>query len=186
VVYQERHIEMRNILYKYLIYPLIKHKFGYCGRNVQICRRGYFTYKNIFIGDDVYIGPNANFMSSVAKIIIENKVIIGPHVTIITGDHRTDVIGKYMYDVKEKLPQNDKDVIIDNDVWIGANVIILKGVKIGTGSVIGAGSIVTQSLELYSIYTGVPEQKIRRRFTTEQIKEHERILQLRQHPGEYL
>ena len=67
--------------------------------------------------------------------------MFGPNVTIITGNHRTDIIGKTMISVtiNEKLPENDENVVINDDVWIGANAIILKGVTIGKGSVVGAG-----------------------------------------------
>lgn len=70
--------------------------------------------------------------------------MFGPNVTIRGGDHRIDVIGRNMVDIKEyeKLPENDKDVFIDGDVWIGCNVTILKGVHIGRRSVVGAGSVV--------------------------------------------
>jgi acetyltransferase-like isoleucine patch superfamily enzyme len=52
-------------------------------------------------------------------------------------------------------------IIVEDEVWIGANVTILPGVKIGKCSVIGAGSVVTADVEPYSIYAGVPAKKIR-------------------------
>lgn len=55
-------------------------------------------------------------------------------------------------------------VIINDDVWIVANVTILKGVKIGEGSVIAAGSVVTKDVEPYCIYGGVPAKKLKHRF----------------------
>ena len=103
-------------------------------------------------------------------------MIFGPHPTIITGDHRTDVIGKYIMDSKEKLPENDAPVIIEDDVWTGANVTILKGVTIGRGSVIAAGAVVTKSFPPYSIIGGVPAKLIKMRFTPEEIEEHERLI----------
>lgn len=70
--------------------------------------------------------------------------MFGPNVTIRGGDHRIDVIGRNTVDIKEyeKLPENDKDVFVDDDVWIGCNVTILNGVHIGRRSVVGAGSVV--------------------------------------------
>ena len=55
----------------------------------------------------------------------------------------------------------DEPIIIEDEVWIGANVTILPGVRIGKCSVIGAGSVVTKDVEEYSIYAGVPARKIR-------------------------
>ena len=54
-----------------------------------------------------------------------------------------------------------RDIIVDDNVWIGANVTILRGVRIGTHSVIAAGSVVTHSVDAYSVYGGVPARKIR-------------------------
>lgn len=75
----------------------------------------------------------------------------------------------------EKLPENDMPVVIEDDVWCGANVIILKGVTIGHGSVVAAGAVVTKSFPPYSIIGGVPAKLIRMRFTPEQIEDHERL-----------
>lgn len=67
-------------------------------------------------------------------------------------------------------------VVIEDDVWCGANVTILKGVTIGHGSIVAAGAVVTKSCEPYSIIGGVPAKLIKMRFTPEQIIEHERLL----------
>lgn len=83
-------------------------------------------------------------------------------------------------DSLDKLPVNDAPVVIEDDVWAGANVTILKGVTIGRGSVIAAGAVVTKSCPPYSIIGGVPARVIRTRFTPEQIKQHEEMLGLNQ------
>lgn len=82
---------------------------------------------------------------------------------------------KYIIDVTdaEKLPEHDAPVVIEDDVWCGANVTILKGVTIGHGSVVAAGAVVTKSCPPYSIIGGVSAKIIKKRFTPEQIKEHE-------------
>ena len=102
--------------------------------------------------------------------------MFGPHVTIRGGNHRIDVIGKYMYEVKDKLLKNDEDVIICDDVWIGCNATILKGVTVGKGAVVAAGSIVTKDVEPYSIVGGNPAKNIRYRFSKEEIVQHEKLL----------
>ncbi|WP_241535928.1 acyltransferase [Indiicoccus explosivorum] len=162
--------------YKYIMMPMKKSMFAECGKNVYIGRRSTFIYNNIHLGNNISIGSDANFICGLAKIIIKDKVMFGPHVFIITGSHRMDVIGEYMIDIKDKLPENDLDVVIEEDVWVGANVIILKGVTIGRGSVIAAGSIVTKNVEPYSIYAGVPARKIKERFSEEEISEHEKLM----------
>lgn len=66
-------------------------------------------------------------------------------------------------------------VFIGNDVWIGANVIILPGVKIGDGAIIAAGAVVTRDVEPYEIVGGVPAKNIRFRFSDKQIKKLESV-----------
>lgn len=122
------------------------------GRNVVFGRGCEFSYDCIELGNDVYIGPGARFNSAVSNIRIRNKVLFGPGVTIMGGDHRTNVVGMYMYDIEDKLPENDLDVIIEDDVWIGTHATILKGVTVGRGSIVGAGSVVVkQCATLFSV-----------------------------------
>lgn len=124
------------------------------------------------------LGGGATFVSTGAHIYIGNNVMFGPNVSIVTGNHRIDVIGKYMIDVKEKKKSDDQDVIIEDDVWVGMGVIILKGVTVGRGSVIGAGTIVTKDVEPYSIVLNEQKLKTKKRFDEDQIREHERILKI--------
>ena len=160
--------------YRFFILPIKRKMFASCGKNVIIAKGGTFTYNNIHIGNKVYIGDNAMFMSTRAKIFLGNNIMFGPHVFIITGSHRMDIIGKYMIDVKDidKRPEDDKDVIIHDDVWVGASSIILKGVIVGEGSVIAAGSVVTKDVMPYSIVGGIPAKTIKMRFTPAEILKH--------------
>lgn len=128
---------------------------------------------NLSVGDYTSIPKGSTFYCTEAELIIGNKVIFGPKPTIITGDHRIDVIGEYIMDSKIKLPENDKSVTIEDDVWVGANVTILKGVTVGRGSIIAAGSVVTKSCSLYSIIGGIPAKILRYRFTVDECLEHE-------------
>lgn len=158
----------RNILYKAFVMQVKLRLLQKCGKNVTIMRGCTLTYSNIIIGDNVYIGPGANWMTVKALIIIGNNVLFGPNVTIITGDHRYDIFDKPMFNIKdsEKLPINDQDVLLEGDNWIGANTIILKGVRIGYGSIIGAGSVVTHDVPPNTIYAGVPARMIKDRYGT--------------------
>lgn len=155
-----------------------KKEMKQCGKNVYL-RPTSSDLKglwNLSIGDYTSIPKGSVFYCTEATLTIGDNVIFGPHPTIITGDHRIDVIGKYIIDSHEKLPENDAPVIIEDDVWTGANITILKGVTIGRGSVVAAGAVVNKSCPPYSIIGGVPAKVLKFRFTVEEVLEHERKL----------
>ena len=169
-------IYSKKAYHKFIKLPVLKSLFKKCGKNLFIGENCTFIFNHISLGNYVSIGSNSVFLTAEAEINIGNYVMFGPNVTIVTGNHRIDVLGKYMYNVTEKLPENDTDVNIEDDVWVGANVIILKGVTVGRGSVIAAGSLVNKDVEPYSIYAGVPAKLIRKRFSAEEIIKHEAAL----------
>lgn len=73
----------------------------------------------------------------------------------------------------EKPKGLDKDVVVEEDVWIGCNVTLLFGITIGRGSVIAAGAVVTKSCPPYSLIGGVPAKVIKIRMSIDEILEHE-------------
>lgn len=149
-----------------------------CGVNVSLhpSTSVYMGLNNLSIGNNVSIPRYSHVFCSRATLTIGNNVIFGPAPTIITGDHVVDCVGIPMSQYKKNGPEVDLPIIIEDDVWIAANVTILKGVTIGRGSVIAAGSVVNKSTPPYSISGGVPAKTIKYRFTIEQVLEHERIL----------
>ena len=158
-----------------------KKLFAQSGKNITIGRDCDFIYSYIHLGHHVHIGSRASFMASIANIYIGNYVTFGPYVSIGGGDHRIDVVGKHIYEIKEneKLNENVKDVIINDGVWVGCNVTLLKGINIGEGTIVAAGSFITKSVPPYSIVGGNPAKIIKKRFNEEQIGLHEKILKQR-------
>ncbi len=148
--------------------PIYKRAMKSCGRGVYLrpMSSDFKGLENLSIGDGTSIPKGSTFYCTKAPLTIGKKVIFGPKPTIITGDHRIDIRGRYIIDITddEKLPENDQPVTIEDGCWIGANVTILKGVTIGHDSVVAAGSVVTKSCEPYSIIGGVPAKLIRKRF----------------------
>lgn len=144
-------------LTKLIRYRICKNIFEYCGKNVNVERLAYFgNGQGVFIGDNSGIGVNCKIQRNVK---IGNDVMIGEDVMIITNTHKFDDCNTPMrMQGSKNLP-----VIIENDVWIGSRVIILPGVKIGKGSVIAAGAVVTKDVPEYSIVGGVPARLIRSR-----------------------
>lgn len=104
-----------------------------------------------------------------------NNILVAQSVAFVgRDDHRFDVIGSYIWDS----PRGDNfNLVVGSDVWIGHGAVVLSGVKIGTGSVVAAGSVVIEDVPAYSIVAGNPARVLRARFTTDQIKLHEQILQ---------
>lgn len=142
------------------------------GKNFKFGRNCTFSYKNISVGDDVYIGPNSVLLAEGSRINIGSKVMFGPGVYLIGGDHNYSVVGEYMFDVKVKERHNDQDINIEDDVWIGAGALVLKGVRIGTGSIIGARSVVINDVAPYSIVVGSPAKFRKFRFSEQEIEIH--------------
>lgn len=120
-------------------------------------------------------GPNVSILSKIGIIRIGSFCSIARNVHIQEYNHdykrptsyfiQSNIFGKSMRaDVVSK-----GDISIGHDVWIGANSIILTGVRIGVGAVIAAGSVVTKDVADYSIVGGVPAKLISMRFTEAQI-----------------
>lgn len=147
------------------------------GRNVFLSDN-VIMYRNIIIDDYSYIGDNVEFRchSSVAirigkkctvnknsiligKVDIGDDVMIAPDCNIIGASHN---FSESKTLIREQGIER-KGVVIENNVWLGAKVIVLDGVSIGTGSVIGAGSVVTKSIPSYSIAVGNPCKVVKRR-----------------------
>lgn len=128
-----------------------------CGKNVNIEKGAQFS-SSIKLGDNSGIGENAWLLS--AEITIGKNVMMGPDCMIFTSNHVVEDIDIPMC---EQGFTPVEPVVIEDDVWIGARVIILKGVTIGKGSVIGAGAVVTKDVAPYSIVGGTPAKLIKMR-----------------------
>lgn len=153
-----------------------------CGNEVSIPHSIRIHGQHLRIGNDVALGEDCLFMCAGAPIIIGDHVMLGPRVTMITGDHRIDMVGKYMSEVKifEKLPENNQPIVLEGDNWIGANATILKGVTVGEGAVVAAGALVTKDVPPYTVVGGVPARKLRDRFDETELVRHKQLLKERQ------
>lgn len=150
--------------------------FNHHGKSIHFDPNGVYTFENISLGDNVYLGKGAVLVAAKSKILIGSNVMFGPYVSIFGGGHNTSVVGKFMVDVHEKRPEDDLGVIIEDDVWVGSRAIILKGVKISRGAIVGAGSIVTREIPPYAIAAGSPAKVIKYRFDIETVLKHEQAL----------
>jgi acetyltransferase-like isoleucine patch superfamily enzyme len=108
------------------------------------------------IGPHTSIGEFNNIRSSGGEIVIGHHCMISQFVSILGSNHST-ARGSYMRDQPWSDP-SASGVRIGDDVWIGANAVVLPGVTIGSGSVIGAGAVVTSDIPEYAIAAGVPAE----------------------------
>lgn len=119
-----------------------------CGKKVNIEKGSIFS-SNCELGDYSGFGINSRIYGA----IVGKHVMMGPNCFIFSYNHRferTDIT------MDQQGATDEKMVVIEDDVWIGANVIILPGVTIGTGSVIGAGTVVTKNVPPYAVFCGNP------------------------------
>ncbi|MBX3164155.1 MAG: CatB-related O-acetyltransferase [Bacteroidetes bacterium] len=142
----------------------------------------FMTFKNVelvnsYVGKYSYVANN----SIIHNCEIGKFCSIGPNVVIGYGEHPLSFISTspvfyenpnmFGEDVYSPNSFNGKQkVIIENDVWIGANVYIKNGVTVGNGAVIGSGAVVTKSVPPYAVVIGVPAKIFKYRFSEEEIK----------------
>lgn len=151
----------------------------YISRNVTIgkyCRISKNTYigRNTEIGDFTYFNTGPSFISVGSNTKIGKFCSIGPGVYIGIGNHKmnlltthpitSDFTYKKIVNVNEKNRKIIPETKIGNDVWIGANAVIIEGVKIGNGVVIAAGAVVTKDVEDYAVVGGIPAKILKYRF----------------------
>lgn len=149
-------------------------RLGSSGRNIKIFfPNDFLYYGNVYVGNNVLIDKDSQFICTHAKIIIKDNTRIGKNSLLVAGNHNVVEIGRYMKGVDTKYPPNDKGIVINEDVFIIFNVTILDGVTIGRGAIVGTGAVVRKSVPPYSIVAGNPAKVIAFRFTPKQITEHE-------------
>ena len=167
-------VETRPRWFIRLLAPLYQHR----GRHAIIhhsVRMDTPPYRKFWLGDYSVVESFACINNAVGDVIIGNHTRIGLHNTIIgpvtIGSHVNLAQGititalNHNFDDSEKRIDQQgistKEVVLEDDIWVGANAVILPGVTIGTHAVVAAGAIVTKDVPPHSLVAGVPAKVIR-------------------------
>ncbi len=158
----------------------VQSKIGYKPQNLEI--KGSVDFEGCFVklGDNITLYPGISFAGN-GKIVVGNNCKIGRNVIIYANKTGGVYIGNntiiaaqtYIIDSNhtysdferhiQEQPLDSEPIRIGDDVWIGGNVMVIKGAEIGRGSVIGAKSLVKEKIEDYSVAVGIPAKVIRLR-----------------------
>ncbi len=141
----------------------MKEVFAACGENnyIELPFHANWGGHHTHWGSNIYANSNLTLVDD-GHIYIGDKVMFGPNVTIATANHPIDP------ELRAKGMQYNKNVYIGENTWIGANVVIVPGVRIGNNVVIGAGSVVTKDIPDNVVAVGNPCHVLR------EVGEHDR------------
>lgn len=127
------------------------------------------------VGNDVFFNRGVHLSGNVH---IHDNVMLGPHVSILAGNHLYGLKGKTVRHARMTLENPEKNDVttVEADAWIGANSTVLGGLTVGAGAVIGAASVVTKDIPPYTVAVGNPCRPIRRIFDDATLIEHLRAI----------
>ena len=134
----------------------MKEVFAECGENnyIELPLHANWGGHHVHFGSQIYANSNLTLVDD-GHIYVGDKVMFGPNVTIATANHPIDA------SLRGKGLQYNKDVYIGENTWIGANVVIVPGIRIGKNVVIGAGSVVTKDIPDDVLAVGNPCRVLR-------------------------
>ncbi len=149
--------------FKKINYPLVKYERVFIrnreyiefGKNLTIGYNCFISPIELVVGDNCWLGVN-NFICG--KIKIGNNVSLGPNISLPGSSH--------VIDTDLPLTKSGSSIIgtiIEDHVWVGSNVTIVDGVRIGKGAVVSANSIVTKDVPAYAVVGGVPAKILKYR-----------------------
>ena len=146
-------------------------------RDLRYVHPTAYVSKNSYVAPDVRMGPHS-FVNTRCYVEYNTDIgkytLLGPSVSVVGGDHITDRAGTPMvFAGRPEQPHTN----IGDDAWIGQSSVIMAGVTIGRGAIVGAGTVVTKDVPPYEIHVGVPNRKLKDRFSTdEEIAAHDAML----------
>jgi len=134
---------------------LVSPFLGACGRNLRLGRNiTFYNPSRIHLGNDVYVAFGCWFMAG-EDITVEDEALFGPYCVIVSSNH-SYTSGSFRFGSPVPAP-----IHIGRGSWLGAHVVVTGGSRVGAGTLVGAGAVVTSDLEDNVIAVGVPARAIR-------------------------
>ncbi len=151
-------------------------RYGYLDETAKVYQPGFGNKRNVFLYKNTVVHEYHKFLTHEGKFIMKDNSIAAAGLTVITFNHTyvklEDFPGGQEWNVL-----NAKNVIVDEHVWLGANVTLCPGVHINRGVIVAAGSVCIKSNEYppYSIVAGNPAKFIKFRLNVHEQIEHEKL-----------
>ena len=173
--FYQRLSALKSMMKQYL--PL-KAELGGCGANAILEYPLKFEHpQSIYLGDNVKIRSGCRIINSPKeKVVVKRYSAIAVGCTMITNTHKSVVTIPHILLGASHISDKSTDIIIEEDVWIGANVTLLAGAHLGRGCIVGAGAIVSKDVPPYAVVVGSPARIISKKFELEDIIKHEAAL----------
>lgn len=138
-----------------------------------------FSKKNLYMEENTSIPGGCMILNPRSKFIMKKGSFSSYNLCVCPGNHAA-VKGVWKHDVTDAMKDEmfpdhrfDKDIIVEEDVWLGINVTLLNGAHVGRGCVVGAGCVLSGSIPPYSVIVGNPWRIAKFVFSPEEIVEHE-------------
>ena len=165
------HILKKTSVYQYFSTKYKQRYWQSHNKHNNVLLKDICNYKNVVVGNHSYGTVDAMFTNNETKLYIGNFCSIAKNVLFITAsEHGYNKLSTFPFKVLvagETKPEaySKGDVVVKDDVWIGANAIILSGLTINQGAIVAAGSVVTKDVPPYAIVGGNPAKVIKYRFS---------------------
>lgn len=159
-------------------YFIPRTNFGYVAPNAMIAQPFRVeSPQSVFIEENVRIRIGIDIINSPSeKIIIRKYSAIGPGTSFIPGNHTSTVGVPHFLLGLSHINDKSKDIIVEEDCWVGTNVTLLAGAHLGRGCVVASGCIVSKPVPPYAVVVGTPQKIIAKKFEIDDIIEHEKVL----------
>ncbi len=132
--------------------------------------------KNLFLEPYSRVQPGLRLISYTGKFVVKKFAACGANLLVVTGNH-TPTVGVPQFALGQShINDSEKDVVVEEGAWVGANVTLLHGARVGRCAVIGACSMVNKEIPPYAVAVGCPAKVIATTFTLEQAIKNEELL----------